>query len=263
MTGTETNNLRDSVASMPGATMPPDRTTQGVGKLAGEYKCYFQNAKGKLYAGSDGVFFLGMMFFFEKQISIRWVDVIKIIKGAGGLMIVVPDANHEFTDVPNLDRCWATLVALHSDALMHGRGDETTPSSSPSQQLVTPTRATLRRTNSDPLSEVRHSIENESSGEETCYMAAASIANLKEAREEVRISSMKRPAYKSFKVPKDRMIPLEESESVDIEEDLADAWAQLQEPCGDEGYSDVAVKVGYRRRLFYLLLMFDPCLTRR
>jgi hypothetical protein len=234
MTGATKNNLRDSVVSVPG------ETSQGVGKLAGEYKCYFQNAKGTLYAGSDGLYFLGMMFFFERQISIRWVDVIKIIKGASGLMIVVPDANHEFTDLPHLDRCWATLVALHSDAL-HRRGGTTTTSDPP--MMISPSRPTLRRTNSDPLSEVRHNTENEPSGEEEQYMAAASLANLKEARDEVRISTMKRPAYHSFKVPKDRMIPLDESAESDIEEDLAVAWAQLQEPAGDEGYADVALKV--------------------
>lgn len=211
---------------------------QGVGRVAAEYSCYFQNAKGTLYAGSKGVYFVGMVFFFAREMNVGWLDVIKVTKTDDGVSLITRDETYDFLSFSahDHDRAWATLISLHSDAVSGGGGED-----DGTRPLVSPSlRSTIRRTNSDPLSEVHHSPANGGlpSGREGAYVAGASLAQLDDVRV---MKTHKLPLYTSMRVVSSpSMRPSVAIDGGDVIQDIGETWAELQNT--NESYSDCAVK---------------------
>lgn len=91
-----------------------------IGFVQEEYPCVYCNVNGTLYAGTDGLCFLGKFFLFDKKIYLKWVDV-KVQQTDQGVAIQTRDDEpliHEFIGIQKPERVWSALVSLHNQALL-------------------------------------------------------------------------------------------------------------------------------------------------
>jgi hypothetical protein len=110
-----------------------------VGRVVGEYGCEWETYKGCLFAGSNGIYFLGSFFLFERKIVMYWEEIRQVQKVDQGIEVICKDESVKyFAGIQGHERVWATLVSLHNDALLDRRGKRGTP------------RASFKRRNSDP-----------------------------------------------------------------------------------------------------------------
>jgi hypothetical protein len=94
-----------------------------IGIVEEEFPCRYMGVSGTLYAGTDGVAFLGKFFLFDKKLHLKWVDV-KVQQSDHGVAMQTRDikeelaVTHEFTGIHRPERCWSMLVSLHNQALL-------------------------------------------------------------------------------------------------------------------------------------------------
>lgn len=146
-----------------------------IGFVEEEFPCRYMGVSGTLYAGIEGVAFLGKFFLFDKKLHVKWVDV-KVQQSDHGVTMQTRDikeelaVTHEFTGIHRPERCWSMLVSLHNQALLdrpegvtastagHLEGaaplgmESATETSRPRTMSAQPIqrRKTLRRMTSDP-----------------------------------------------------------------------------------------------------------------
>lgn len=125
-----------------------------IGCVSGEYACIYCGVNGTLYAGSDGVCFLGKFFLFDKRVLLKWTDV-KVQQTDQGVAIQTREHDsvlHEFSGIHHPERCWSFLVSLHNQALLDRTGFPATPNAEdiPLSTTSTNRRSQLRRMTSDP-----------------------------------------------------------------------------------------------------------------
>ncbi|CAB9513991.1 GRAM domain containing [Seminavis robusta] len=146
-----------------------------IGFVEEEFPCRWQGVSGTLYAGTDGLAFLGKFFLFDKKMNVKWIDV-KIQQSDHGVTIQTRDVKEEmaviydFTGIHKPERCWSMLVSLHNRALLdrtrtpasgvtastmgrlegEGATDEAAATRARSQTAAPIHRRMLRRQTSDP-----------------------------------------------------------------------------------------------------------------
>jgi hypothetical protein len=128
-----------------------------VGKIQGEYPCFYNKQKGTLYTGSTALYFVGGRLFFPAKLTIqstniRQVQMIKgkpksdlveespssneeVLKGQGIVIWTRDGTSHTFLGIESPDHVWASLVDLRKHV-------STGPNSPPPFGM--------RRMNSDP-----------------------------------------------------------------------------------------------------------------
>lgn len=92
-----------------------------IGFVEEEYPCVYCQVNGTLFAGTDGLAFLGKFYLFNKKIHFKWVDVKVNLTDQGGISIQTRDDEqvlHEFTGIHKPDRVWSALMKLHNEAIL-------------------------------------------------------------------------------------------------------------------------------------------------
>lgn len=99
------------------------------------FPCMYRDAKGTLFATSDGISFVGKSLFFQQTIHIHWKDILEIVKNekmsigsAPSISILAKKSMHDFTKVQKPERTLRTLISLYNESL-HGSSDISTTSS--------------------------------------------------------------------------------------------------------------------------------------
>lgn len=90
-----------------------------IGFVEEEYPCVYCQVNGTLYAGTDGIAFLGKFYLFNKKIHLKWVDV-KVQQTDQGISIQTRDDAmlHEFSGIHKPERVWSALMSLHNQAIL-------------------------------------------------------------------------------------------------------------------------------------------------
>lgn len=139
------------------ATYDGSNIEELIGFVQEMYPCSYSGVNGTLYAGTDGLAFLGKFFLFDKKMFLKWVDV-KVQQTDQGVAIQTRDDNpviHEFMGIQKPERVWSALVSLHNQALLDRPAEtktdgRTTTTRARAQTAVPVQRRQLRRMTSDP-----------------------------------------------------------------------------------------------------------------
>jgi hypothetical protein len=194
-----------------------------TGHQSGSYPCVYDGTKGHLLVGPEGVEFVGLMFFFERRVEIKWVNVLEVVPGTVGggscisFLMRTSDQDYDFYNIAYPERVWARLVSLHNDFLP----DAPAP-------LVTPLRASLCRISSAPCIN-KGRTENGLTRSEAAYVAAAKTANMQD------------PGYKYQSRMRSSQTHAEDG--VEITADLMEAWKELQQAGGEASHATSAIQV--------------------
>ena len=118
-----------------------------IGKLSLQpIHCTHKSVAGKLYAGTDAVYFFGRKFFWDKTtVHLKWdaVRQVQVMERDDGIRILSKrDEAFEFAEMETPDKVWASLISLHNAELS---------SQQKRRQSSTRRRPTFRRMNSDPM----------------------------------------------------------------------------------------------------------------
>ena len=92
-----------------------------IGFVEAEHPCVYCQVNGTLFAGTDGLAFLGKFYLFNKKIHFKWVDVKVNLTDQGGISIQTRDDEqvlHEFTGIHKPDRVLSALMKLHNEAIL-------------------------------------------------------------------------------------------------------------------------------------------------
>jgi len=107
-------------------------------RINGRFPCVYRNAKGTLFATSDGLSFTGKCLFFQKSIHIKWRDILEIVDNsknigsATSISLITTDgkqSRHDFTKVQKPKEVQESLVSMHKDSYCRP-SDTSTASSS-------------------------------------------------------------------------------------------------------------------------------------
>ena len=123
-----------------------------IGFVEEEYNCMYGGVNGTLYAGTDGLAFLGKFFLFDKKMFVKYVDVM-IKKSDTSVVLQTRDDEpviHEFVGIQKPDRVWSNLVSLHNQALLDRSSAPTGMRRRAATAAPIHRRKTLRRMTSDP-----------------------------------------------------------------------------------------------------------------
>jgi hypothetical protein len=100
---------------------------------------------GKLYAGTDALYFYGRQFFWDKRVVLlEWHMVRQVqVISPGGLRIVSKEnVAVEFLAMETPDKVWASFISLQNECMESSR--------TVLRESVTPRKPALKRMNSDP-----------------------------------------------------------------------------------------------------------------
>lgn len=122
-----------------------------IGKLSLQpIRSSHDGVAGKLYAGTDALYFYGRQFFWDRRVvllSWHMVRQVQVIQ-TGGLRIIDTDnAAVEFLDMETPDKVWASFSSLHNENLASCR---TVLREQPAVLTNSTRKGTLKRMNSDP-----------------------------------------------------------------------------------------------------------------
>jgi hypothetical protein len=221
-----------------------------AGHQSGSYPCVYDNTNGHLLVGLQGVEFVGVMFFFEKSVEIKWTNVLEVVPGTVGggscisFLMRTGGQDYDFYNIANPERVWARLVSLHNDFLRDAQAP-----------LMTPLRASIRRMSSAPNINMAK-IENGPTGTEAAYVAAATLANTQDP-------GYKYPTAASSVAQRQSLMRSRQKshteDGVEIMADLEEAWKELQQGGGEASYATSAIQVSTihciaQKSCFYTLL---------
>jgi hypothetical protein len=123
---------------------------------------------GKLYAGTDALYFYGRQFFWDKRVVLlQWhmVRQIQVISPGGLRIITKENVAMEFLGMETPDKVWASFISLQNACLANSR--------TVLRESVTPRKPALKRMNSDPSMSpffsmwTSSSVEDDAATEET------------------------------------------------------------------------------------------------